>query len=74
MLATKHTAVLRKCRDDVLDELVLVNGVGFLVQDVYAVAAGEPYPQHDVRHSLKLDVHDPRRVSALTERSLVAGH
>jgi hypothetical protein len=46
----KHTGVLCQRRDDVLNNLVGVNGVGFLVRDVHVIATGQPYPQHNLCH------------------------
>ena len=33
-----------------LNNLVGVNGVGFLVRDVHVIATGQPYPRHNLCH------------------------
>ena len=50
MPAAKHTGVLGKDLDGMLDEFVCVNNVGFGVRDVQAIAAGESDPQHNLYH------------------------
>jgi hypothetical protein len=53
VLGAKHTGILGKGGDDVLNELVVVDGVGLLVREVHTIAANEPDAQHYRRHGLE---------------------
>jgi hypothetical protein len=48
--AAQCPAILRKGRDDVLKDLVRVEGAGFLVRNVQVIATSEPDAQHNLCH------------------------
>lgn len=50
MSAPKHAGIIRKCRDGMLDDLVVIGRGSLLVGDIQVVAAREPNPQHNARH------------------------
>jgi hypothetical protein len=50
MSAAKHTGILGKRGDDVLDDVGCVDGVGLVVGDVHVIAAGQPHAQHNGGH------------------------
>jgi len=50
MPAAKHTGILGKRRNDLLDDLVYVDGVGLFVRDVHVIAASQPDAQHNLCH------------------------
>ena len=50
MSAAKHTGAVCKRRDGVLDNLILVNSVGFLIRDVEMHTVYEANAQHNLCH------------------------
>jgi hypothetical protein len=51
MLASEHTGILGKRRNDVLDELIFGVRVGLVIGDIHAITGREPDSQHNLRHS-----------------------
>ena len=50
MSAAKHTRIVGKRGDDLLDDVSSVDGVGLVVGDVHVIAAGQPHAQHNRGH------------------------
>ena len=50
MPAPKYSVIVGKRDHSVLDDLVIIDGVGFLVGDVQVIAARQPDTQHNACH------------------------
>jgi hypothetical protein len=47
---TEQTRIVRKRRDDMLDQLLFADEIRILIRDIHPVATDETYAQHRSRH------------------------